>query len=67
MDEIECLACAHKDEQEKDKDIPKGTTTFVRAVPEEGYELPTRFDFFVRQMEEMQKSQAVPTIELNIG
>lgn len=51
MDEQVCQACAHKErheaDQAKSKVKPKaGAVAFVKAKPVEGYELPTRRDFY---------------------
>lgn len=46
MDEHKCEACAHKDAADKKvKEEKPGITRFVKAVPMEGMELPTRADF----------------------
>jgi hypothetical protein len=55
MDEHECHACAHKDKIDKKvKEEKPGITRYVKAVPVEGMELPTRKDF----QEEMLKKAA---------
>lgn len=46
MDEHTCHSCAYKEvEDKKVKEERPGVTRFVKAVPEEGFELPTRRDF----------------------
>ena len=46
MDEHTCHSCAYKEvEDEKVKKEKPGVTRFVKAVPEEGFELPSRSDF----------------------
>lgn len=46
MDEHVCHACEHKEKaDEKVKKEKPGVTRFVKAVPEEGFELPTRASF----------------------
>lgn len=43
-DHIDCASCAY-DEQNTPKKKKPGRTLFVKAIPEEGCELPTRQDF----------------------
>lgn len=60
MDHIDCFACAHREREEKDR--PKnykqtpGRTEFVKAVPEEGFELPSRTDFIEQQIAKATKA-----------
>lgn len=58
MDEHECHACAHKDKEDKKvKEEKPGITRYVKAVPVEGFELPTRKDF---QAEMLKKAEPKP-------
>lgn len=46
MDKHECHSCAHKEKEDKKvKEEEPGVTRYVKAVPEEGCELPTRTEF----------------------
>lgn len=55
MDEVTCYSCAHKGEHSKDKQLDEGTTLVVRAVAEEGFELPDRQEFISREMQKAQR------------
>lgn len=44
--EIKCEACAHEARESKDEKLGDGVRMVVYAVPEDGFELPTREDFF---------------------
>lgn len=46
--EIKCEACAHEGRESKDEKLDPGVRMVVYAVPEEGFELPTRQDFYQR-------------------
>lgn len=58
MDEHKCESCAHKDAADKKvKEEKPGVTRFVKAVPIEGMELPTRTDFQNEMMKRVLKAQ----------
>lgn len=44
--EIKCEACAFEAEQSKDEKLPPGVRMVLYAVPEEGFELPSRTDYY---------------------
>jgi hypothetical protein len=44
--EIKCEACAHEARESKDEKLDPGVRMVVYAVPEAGFELPTRADFY---------------------
>lgn len=59
MDEHKCESCAHKEAADKKvKEEKPGITRFVKAVPVEGMELPTRADFQAEILKKALKEQA---------
>jgi hypothetical protein len=55
MDHIDCEACAFDEQNNSSKERKRpGRTKYVKAVAEEGFELPTRADF---QKEMLQKAE----------
>lgn len=64
MDEHECHACAHKEKEDKKvKEEKPGITRYVKAVPEEGFELPTRTEFQEDMLKKALKEASKPGVQ----
>lgn len=64
MDEHECHSCAHKEKEDKKvKEERPGVTRYVKAVPVEGCELPTRTEFQVDMLKKALKASTKPVVE----
>lgn len=46
--EVKCEACAHEARESKDEKLEPGVRMVVYAAPEEGFDLPTRTDYYER-------------------
>lgn len=47
--EVKCEACAHEGRESKDEKLDPGVRMVVYAVPEPGFELPGRREFYERE------------------